>query len=91
MHIDIDFHWLPRDCDACLQHTATDDTCMQMASNARRANATSATQRMHSHNTTLKAELLHMPLLMHCCCSDERTVHDAHSAAGTGQGTGVAA
>ena len=69
MHIDIDFHWLPRDCDACLQHTATDD--MQMASNARRANATSATQRMHSHNTTLKAELLHMPLLMHCSCSDQ--------------------
>ena len=57
MHIDIDFHWLPCDCDACLRHTATDDT--QMASNARHANATRATQRMHSHSTTLNCCTCH--------------------------------
>ena len=51
LHIDIDLHRLPRDCDACLQHTATGD--MQMALNARHAKAPRATQRMHLHNTTL--------------------------------------
>ena len=50
MHIDIDLHWPPRDCDAGRQRPTTRD--LQMALNTRHADVPRATHRLRMHNTS---------------------------------------